>query len=104
MSEAQRELCARRAHVRGLVQGVAFRWHAKQKADELGLCGWIRNLPDGRVETCFEGTAAATRAFRDWLSRGPRAAQVRGLDLWTTEPVGWASFEIVHTEPRAPLA
>jgi acylphosphatase len=46
-----------RAHVwiSGRVQGVFFRAHTKELADELGLTGWVRNLPDGRVEAIFEG-------------------------------------------------
>ena len=45
---------ARRTIVRGIVQGVAFRHHTKVRARELGLAGWVRNLPDGSVEVTAE--------------------------------------------------
>jgi len=88
-------MAARHALVSGLVQGVALRWHARERARALGLAGWIKNLPDGRVETLFEGDDAATRGFATWLRRGPRAARVDGLELRDAEPEGARGFEIV---------
>lgn len=67
-----------RLHVRvsGRVQGVGFRWETRAKALELGLCGWVRNLPDGGVEAEFEGTTAALDAMEAWCGQGPRLALV----------------------------
>lgn len=71
----------RRVFVDGLVQGVAFRYHAREEARALGLTGWIRNLADGRVETLFDGPEPAVDAFLAWLRRGPPAAHVRGIEV-----------------------
>ena len=67
-----------RLHVRvsGRVQGVGFRWAAQARAQELGLCGWVRNLPDGGVEAEFEGAAAALDAIEAWCRKGPPLAFV----------------------------
>ena len=71
----------RRVFVEGLVQGVAFRYHAREEARALGLTGWVRNLADGRVETLFGGPEPAVEAFLAWLRRGPPAAAVGGLEV-----------------------
>ncbi len=67
-----------RLHVRvsGRVQGVGFRWATQAKARELGLGGWVRNLPDGGVEAEFEGAPAALDAMEAWCWQGPRLALV----------------------------
>jgi acylphosphatase len=85
---------AKRAVVRGIVQGVAFRWYAKERARELGLVGWIRNLPDGRVEACFEGSKEAVDSFVEWLQHGPPAARVDGVDLEEEALSGAERFEV----------
>ncbi|RMG11476.1 MAG: acylphosphatase [Planctomycetota bacterium] len=96
MSES---LLRKRAVVRGRVQGVAFRYSAREVAAGLGLRGWIRNLPDGRrVETVFEGSPAAVEAFLAWLRRGPPRARVDAVeaeDLARAEELG--PFEIRRT-------
>jgi acylphosphatase len=66
----------RHVYVRGRVQGVAFRWSAHRKGQELGLRGWVRNVTDGRVETCFLGDDAAIATMLGWLTHGPPAARV----------------------------
>ena len=85
---------AKHAVVRGTVQGVAFRWYAKERARELGLAGWIRNLPDGSVEARFEGPVAAVDAFVAWLRRGPPAARVDDLEVSEEAPSGADRFEV----------
>jgi acylphosphatase len=67
--------------VHGLVQGVAFRHHTCQRALELGVTGWVRNLPDGSVEGLFEGDEADVKALVDWCRSGPPAARVDRLDV-----------------------
>jgi acylphosphatase len=71
-----------RAHVfvTGTVQGVYFREATRAKAKELNVTGWVRNLPDGRVEAVFEGTDFAVQAMVDWCARGPERAKVRHVD------------------------
>ncbi|HEX9140235.1 MAG TPA: acylphosphatase [Steroidobacteraceae bacterium] len=67
---------AQRCWVSGRVQGVFYRASAAQRATELGLCGYARNLSDGRVEVLAVGSIEALRQFTDWLAIGPTAARV----------------------------
>lgn len=70
-----------RAHVRitGQVQGVFFRDSTRQKAEELGLSGWVRNVPDG-VEAVFEGPPEKVREAVAWCEQGPPNASVDNVD------------------------
>ncbi len=70
------------AIVKGRVQGVWFRAHTRDKALELGLTGWVRNLPDGSVETEFQGPAEQTARMREWLWIGSPHSMV--TDVKTT--------------------
>ncbi len=65
-----------RLTVSGRVQGVGYRYSACAEAQRLGLRGWVRNLPDGRVEVEAEGEPRQTAALRDWCRRGPPMARV----------------------------
>jgi len=65
-----------RARVSGRVQGVFFRAETREQAQRLGLCGWVRNLPDGRVELLAEGDAQAVRSLIAWCRTGPPHARV----------------------------
>jgi acylphosphatase len=87
-------LVCRHVLVSGRVQGVGFRWHARAKAEELGLGGWVRNLPDGRVELVLEGGEAPVRAMLAWLARGPTAARVSGVECVERASEGSSSFEV----------
>jgi acylphosphatase len=71
-----------RAHVRisGQVQGVFFRDSTRQKAEDLSLAGWVKNLPDGRVEAVFEGPSEQVREMLRWCEEGPRHASVEHVD------------------------
>ncbi len=64
------------AWVEGSVQGVGFRFFVIQRAAELGLTGWVRNLWDGRVEVVAEGPRASLQKLLDQLKEGPRSARV----------------------------
>lgn len=73
----------RRANVliSGIVQGVNFRRYTLKTAQQLGVNGWVRNLPDGRVEGCFEGEAQAVDALLDWCRSGPPSGRVDNLEI-----------------------
>lgn len=66
--------------VRGRVQGVGFRWYAREAARDLGLAGWVRNQPDGSVEIVAEGEPALLERLRARLRTGPSGASVTSLD------------------------
>ena len=72
-----------RAHVyvSGYVQGVFFRHSAAARARTRGLTGWVRNLPDGRVEAVIEGEDEAVRVFVDWCRHGPAHATVENVEV-----------------------
>lgn len=81
--------------VSGHVQGVWFRASASERARELGVCGWARNLPDGRVEVLAAGEDDAVDAFRRWLDHGPPAARVDRVEETVADPGDApAEFEI----------
>lgn len=61
----------------GNVQGVGFRAATVQQAKSLQLTGWVRNLPDGRVEILAQGEDTALQTLQDWLAEGPRFAAVQ---------------------------
>jgi acylphosphatase len=65
-----------RALVSGYVQGVGYRWYARQYALVLGLAGYARNLRDGRVEVVAEGPREALERYFDALRRGPEGGDV----------------------------
>ncbi|HQU14795.1 MAG: acylphosphatase [Chromatiales bacterium 21-64-14] len=73
-----------RCVVSGRVQGVFFRASARQQAVTLGVSGYARNLPDGRVEVVACGREQDVNVLRDWLQVGPPAARVDAVDC---EPV-----------------
>ena len=79
-------------HVRvaGMVQGVGFRWFARERARRLGLAGWVRNLPDGSVEVAAAGDEGQLDLLRSELQRGPNGAtvsEVRDLSNGPDEPL-----------------
>jgi acylphosphatase len=79
-----------RAHVvvRGRVQGVWFRGSARDRAERLGLTGWVRNRPDGSVEAVFEGPKLTVQQMILWCHQGPRTAQVTQVDQRWGEHTG----------------
>ncbi len=78
-----------RAHVyvSGKVQGVFFRQNTKRQAQSRGVKGWVRNLPDERVEAVFEGEEEAVNALVDFCRKGPNGASV------TDVAVDWETFK-----------
>ena len=78
MSKTER--IARRYVIRGRVQGVGYRYFARDRAMELSVTGWVRNRDDGTVEALACGTAAQLDAFSGHLHQGPRFGDVRGVE------------------------
>jgi acylphosphatase len=76
----------RRVVVDGVVQGVGFRASCARRAADAGLDGWVRNLPDGRVEAVFEGPGGAVDALVAWCRQGPPMARVTRVTVSDEEP------------------
>jgi acylphosphatase len=83
---------ARRCLVAGRVQGVFYRASTRTRAEELGVTGYARNLPDGRVEVLACGDAAAVEALCQWLWRGSPASSVRDVVIEGVEPAALAQW------------
>ena len=88
-----------RAHVfvNGRVQGVFFRSETRRHADRRGVKGWVRNLPDSRVEAVFEGEKEDVQALVDFCKHGPSGAKVTGVDVtWEAYTGGFDGFKIKY--------
>ena len=73
--------------VSGRVQGVCYRISTQEKANSMELKGWVRNLPDGRVEVYAAGDSDQLYIFKQWLYQGPAMARVDNIEvLEDTEP------------------
>ena len=86
-----------RAHlvISGRVQGVAFRYYTRRQALRLGLTGWVRNLPDGRVEVLMEGEEPQVEEMIQWCGQGPPSARVTSLETKRSKAFGeFKSFDI----------
>ena len=77
---------ARRYLISGRVQGVGFRYFAEDAARREGVCGWVRNLPDGRVEVAADGEAESIARFEQGIRRGPRGARVEAVEVFDDVP------------------
>ncbi|HEX2052785.1 MAG TPA: acylphosphatase [Actinomycetota bacterium] len=80
--------------VSGRVQGVFFRQETARAARRAGVAGWVRNLPDGRVEAAFEGGRSEVDAMVRWVHNGPPLAAVEEVHVDWEEPVGESGFAI----------
>lgn len=90
-----------RLRIHGKVQGVFFRQSAREKARELGLCGWVKNMPDGTVEALAAGPENVVNELITWCGHGPAYARVDKVDVQISqiesdsEPVPDGPFQIV---------
>ena len=90
-------MSAVRAHclVEGLVQGVFFRDSTRRRARQLGVTGWVRNLPDGRVEVVAEGERTSVESLVAWLRDGPEYARVeQATATWESASGEFADFAV----------
>ncbi len=98
MTPRQEPSGARRGvHLRvsGRVQGVGFRWFVRELAEDLGVRGFVKNLPTGEVEIWAEGDSAVLEPFVAGVRRGPRHALVRQVATRSVEPTGeYAGFDV----------
>jgi acylphosphatase len=87
-------LIARRAIVRGRVQGVFFRDSTRAEARRRGVAGWVANRRDGAVEAHLEGAAGAVREVIDFCSSGPARARVEAIEVIEIAPRGFSCFQV----------
>ena len=81
--------------VSGRVHGVFFRAETQEKAQQLGVTGWVKNLSEDRVEAVFEGERAKVEQMVEWAKKGPSGAIVNDLDLsWEEYRGEFTNFEI----------
>ena len=85
----------RRLVISGRVQGVWFRGSCHHEAAVAQVAGWVRNLPDGRVEVVLEGTAEAVARVETWCHTGPRHASVTAVAGEDEDPTGAHGFDIL---------
>ena len=86
------------AYIKGNVQGVGFRYFARQTAQDQNLTGWVRNLRDGRVEVTAEGEHNNLNQFLVRLRKGPISAEVNDIDYSFENATGdFSAFSVRHT-------
>lgn len=82
----------------GRVQGVGFRFFVMEKANLLGIYGWVRNTYEGKVEVLAEGERTTLEDFLSYLKRGPRAAFVNDIQIqWDNGSGQFSEFNIHST-------
>lgn len=83
--------------IKGMVQGVNFRYFTRRTALEHHLKGWVRNLPNGDVEAIFEGRESDVRTVLDWCRQGPSAARVEEILIdWEDYRGEFDGFNVVR--------
>ncbi len=87
-------MVCKRALVDGKVQGVWFRGSTREQALALGITGYAKNLPDGRVEVMMCGGEGDIETLSVWLKKGPPLAVVKSLEISALEPQQFQSFEV----------
>ena len=81
----------------GNVQGVFYRHHVKEKAIQNGIRGWVKNLPDGRVEAIFEGDQVAVQQIVEFCRAGPRGSHVTSVEASNEKYLGeYDDFSILY--------
>jgi acylphosphatase len=83
--------------IKGRVQGVGYRRFVWRKAQEIGVSGWVRNLPDGSVETLIQGSEEEIRKMKFWCEKGPFGSNVTGIEEKTiVQATVCTTFEILR--------
>jgi len=86
---------AMKVFVKGIVQGVGFRYYTQEQALALNLTGYAKNLADGRVEVWAEGETARLQQLLDWLEEGPPSAEVTAVTVEWFDKADYAGFQTV---------
>jgi len=89
-------MIAREIIVKGKVQGVFYRASAKEKADELGLFGWVKNSTNGAVEIWVEGEDRFVLEMAEWCRQGPARARGDDVEVKAVDPEGYLDFKVIR--------
>jgi acylphosphatase len=81
--------------IKGKVQGVSFRMSTKAVADQLGVCGYIKNADNGDVLIAAEAKSSLLDMFLDWCNEGPEKAEVASVESHEGELKNYRNFEVV---------
>lgn len=83
--------------ISGKVQGVGYRYFTRKNAESLGVTGWVKNLPDGRVEAVFEGDPEDVQKMLDRCKKGPVSSNVINVKVVQSNSGSqkYADFEVV---------
>ncbi len=83
--------------ITGKVQNVAYRAYAQDAADELGVCGWVKNASDGTVLVCAQADPATLKEYVEYLHEGSLSAEVEAVSVeWGTPKTQFTDFAIYH--------
>jgi len=86
-----------RVFIDGRVQGVCFRMETRRAAEERGVDGWVRNLPNGKVEAVFEGEDTKVQSMLQWCETGPPLARVNRVEVENETPTDeFEGFRIAY--------
>lgn len=88
---------SKRVHliISGEVQGVSFRYYTKEHADNLGVKGYVRNLPEGKLGVVIEGEKDAVNKLVEWCKKGPSSANVNNIEIKEEKPTNeFKQFEV----------
>jgi len=86
-----------RVLIDGRVQGVCFRMETRRAAEERGVDGWVRNLPNGKVEAVFEGEDTKVQSMLQWCETGPPLARVNRVEVENETPTDeFEGFRIAY--------
>jgi acylphosphatase len=88
------DLLHKNIRISGRVQGVGFRYSAKQVASSLGISGFIRNLPNGDVYLEIEGMTRQVEEFINWCHQGPQRAVIKSVDIVDGMLMRFEEFEV----------
>lgn len=89
-------IVCKRCLIDGLVQGVFFRASTVEKARQLGLSGWVRNMKDGRVECIIQGEESVVKQLQDWLWKGSPPSSVMSIQCYDEALVKYDNFRVTH--------
>jgi acylphosphatase len=81
--------------IKGKVQGVFFRASARDVAREVGVTGWVKNMPDGSVEILVSGNEERVEKFIEWCRKGPRNAEVSEVIINESREKPLSEFRII---------